>query len=150
MRQRLCTAVAAVVVGLSAVTACAGPSRTEDDYRHKVANTAETMSGIVGTVQVALKASSRDRVPAPYLSVTLAEADDDASAVVDTFDSVQPPDSASDELRSKLDDVLQQTVSTLDDLRIAVRRGHLDELPKLAQPLTGLSDKLEKLQEVAG
>jgi hypothetical protein len=131
------------------VTGCVGPSRTDTDFRHKAANTAETVSGIIGTVQVALAALARNGVPAPYLSVTIAEADDDASAVVDTFDSVQPPSEQADDLRSKLDDVLQQAVSTLDDLRIAVRRGELRELPQRAGSLASFRERLQQLMDVA-
>jgi hypothetical protein len=130
------------------VTACAGPSRTNDDFRHKVANTAETMQGLIGTVELAVDAASRHRIPAPYVSVTLAEADDDASGTVDTFDSVQPPSADADALRNRLDNLLQQMVSTLDDLRIAVRRGHIGDLPAIAKPLDGLNAKFATLAAI--
>jgi alkanesulfonate monooxygenase SsuD/methylene tetrahydromethanopterin reductase-like flavin-dependent oxidoreductase (luciferase family) len=136
-----------VIVGIAA--GCAGPSRTDDDYRHKVANTAETMQGLIGTVQVALEAAARDRVPGPYLSVTLAETDDDASATVDTFDSVQPPSKTADQLRNKLDTLMQQTTSAMDDLRITVRRGDIGALPGLAKPLDKLNGEFEELAGIA-
>lgn len=128
---------------------CAGPSRTDDDYRHKAANTAETMQGLIGTVQVAVDAASHHKVPAPYLSVTLAEADDDASATVSTFDSVQPPSDRSDQLRNRLDPLLQDTTSVLDDLRIAVRRGDIASLAKIAEPLKDLNGKLQPIVDLA-
>lgn len=143
----------ACVLASSAATAllcgCAGSSRSDDDYRHKAANTAETMQGLIGSVQVAVSAASRNRVPGPYLSVTLAEADDDASSVVDQFDSRQPPSAASDDLRDRLDPLLQRTVSTLDDLRIEVRRGDIEQLASLAKPLTELDKKLQAITDLA-
>ncbi len=116
-RTRQGAAVALIAVLL---TGCASSSRTDDDYRHKVANTAETLSGVLGTVEVTLRVVHR--VPAAYLSVTIADADDDAVATAGNFDAVQPPSAAADQLRSRLDDVMTRTTSMLDDLRIAARR----------------------------
>jgi hypothetical protein len=138
-------AFAAVVV----LASCAGPSRTDDDYMHKVANTAQTMQGLIGTVQVALQGAAKNRIPGPYLSVTLAEADDDASATVDTFDSVQPPSETADKLRNKLDKLLQQTTSTMDDLRITVRRGDIPALQGIANPLDNLNQQFGVLAGIA-
>ena len=127
---------------------CASSSRTDDDYQHKVANTAETLNGVLGTVQLALRVTNR--APAPYLSVTFADADDDASATADNFDAIQPPSAVSDQLRARLDSVMQDTVSMLDDLRIAARRNRTTELAGLAGPLPKLQDELDKLEDVAG
>jgi hypothetical protein len=141
---RLLAAALACVVAAG----CAGPSRTDDDYRNKAANTAETMQGLIGTVQLAVDAARHHKVPAPYLSVTLAEADDDASATVGTFDSVQPPSDQADRLRDKLDTLLQNTTSILDDLRIAVRRGDISSLAEIAAPLKGLNDSLQPIVDL--
>ncbi|MDX6255725.1 MAG: hypothetical protein QOJ11_2059 [Frankiales bacterium] len=139
--------VSACVV-LAICAGCASSSRTDDDYRHKVANTAETLNGVLGTVELALKVTTR--APAPFLSVTFAEADDDASATASNFDAIQPPSAAADRLREQLDQVMQGTVSMLDDLRIAARRNRMAELADLAKPLRSLQDKLDKLEGVAG
>ena len=135
-------------LALAVAAGCAGPSRTDDDYRHKAANTAETMQGLIGTVQLAVDVGTRHKVPTPYLSVMLAEADDDATATVGTFDSVQPPSEQADQLRDKLDSLLQDTTSVLDDLRIAVRRGHISSLAKIAAPLKDLNDKLQAIVDL--
>ena len=141
--------MAAILVCGAVLTGCAGSSRTDDDYRHKAANTAEAMQGLIGTAQLAVADASRGRVPGPYLSVTLAEADEDASSVADQFDSRQPPDVAADNLRDQLDQLLQQTVSALDDLRIAARRGEIDQLASLAKPLKDLDSKLQAITDLA-
>jgi hypothetical protein len=129
---------------------CAGSSRTDDDYRHKVANTAQALNGVLGTVEVAVRVVARDRVPAPYISVTFAEADDDAASTQGNFDAIQPPSAAADDLRTKLDDAMQKTVSMLDDLRVAARRNRSSEIPGLAKPLHDLQLTLSKLEDVAG
>ena len=138
-----------VAAALALVAGCAGPSRTDDDFRHKAANTAEAIQGVIGSVQIAVDAATDGKVPGPYLSVTLAEADDDASDVTDLFDSVQPPSEAADKVRSDLDSVLQDVVTTLDDLRIAVRRGDIGQLAEIAKPLDSLNDKLQPIVDLA-
>jgi hypothetical protein len=137
--------VAGVLCVTVACTGCSSSSRTDDDYRHKVANTAETLSGILGTVELTLRVVHR--MPAAFLSVTVADADDDAVATAGNFDAVQPPSAAADQLRDRLDDVISRTTSMLDDMRIAVRRDRGSELATLAKPLHGL--QLSKLQDVA-
>lgn len=146
--RRLRSALAALAV-LSVCSSCSSSSRTDDDYRRKVANTAETLNGVLGTVEVAVRAVARDRVPAPYISVTFAEADDDAASTQGNFDAIQPPSAAADALRSKLDDTMQKTVTMLDDLRIAARRNRSAEIPGLAKPLHDLQLSLSKLEDVA-
>ena len=148
-RARMRRALAVLLAAALAVAACVGPSRTDEDFRHKAANTAESVQGVIGTVKIAVGAAAHGHVPAPYLSVVIAAADDDASSIADTFDSVQPPGDTADELRSRLDDVLQQVVSTLDDLRVAVRRGQLRRLPELAQPLQQLNRRLQRIVDSA-
>jgi hypothetical protein len=151
-RPRVAAGLAVLCV-LGVCTGCASSSRTDDDYRHKVANTAEALNGVLGTVEVAVRVVARDRVPAPYISVTFADADDDAASTQSNFDAIQPPSAAADALRSKLDDAMQKTVSMLDDLRIAARRNRSAEIPHLAKPLHDLQltlSKLEDLKEIAG
>ncbi len=140
--------VAGVLCAALTCAGCASSSRTDDDYRHKVANTAETLAGVLGTVEITLRVVHR--TPAAYLSVTVAEADDDAVATAGNFDAIQPPSAAADKLRSRLDDVMSRTTSMLDDLRIAARRNRGGELVTLAKPLHGLQLELDKLQDVAG
>jgi hypothetical protein len=145
--RRLVAVLAALVLGVC--SGCASSARTDDDYRHKVANTAEALNGVLGTVELAVRVVGRDRVPAPYISVTFADADDDAASTQSNFDAIQPPSAAADDLRGKLDDTMQKTVSMLDDLRIAARRDRLQEIPGLAQPLHALQLTLSKLEDVA-
>jgi hypothetical protein len=140
--------VAGVLCASLACAGCASSSRTDEDYRRKVANTAETLSGVLGTIEITLRVVHR--TPAAYLSVMVAEADDDAVATAGNFDAIQPPSAAADKLRDQLDDVMARTTSMLDDLRIAARRNRGGEFDSLAKPLHGLQLELDKLQDVAG
>jgi hypothetical protein len=147
---RLVTArlVTALLVTALLATGCAGPSRTDEDFRRKAANTAAAMVAVVETARVTAGAAGSGRLLAPYVAVTLSNAEDDANGIVATFDSVQPPSAAADALRAGLDAALQPAASTLAGLRIAARRGQLDRLPSLAEPLGELSARLERYAEV--
>jgi hypothetical protein len=127
-------------------SACAGSSRTDRDYALKAANTAEAVVSAIGTARVGVRAVQEDRVSAAYLSVLLREAADDAAAAQDTFDTRQPPTRRSDDLRDELDALTNDAVSVLEELRTAVRRGELKELPGIAAPLAELSEKLDTFE----
>jgi alkanesulfonate monooxygenase SsuD/methylene tetrahydromethanopterin reductase-like flavin-dependent oxidoreductase (luciferase family) len=140
----------ALAVTLLALTACVGPARSFGSYEGKAGATADDMRAAVGTASLAAELAGRDRAFAPYLSVVLADAEEDASAVQGAFDSIQPPDTRSDRLRGRLDAMLSQAVSTLGQLRIAARRGKLGLLPDLARALPALSARLDAFAEAHG
>lgn len=149
MTHRVSRSAVLLLLAAAVTAGCAGPSRTESDYRHKVANSAQAIGSSVGTAIVAVHAAANDHAQAPYLSVVLSQADDDASSVVDQLDTVQPPSAAMDRLRTKADALFQHAVTVLDDLRIAVRRGEVDRLAGIAQPLDRLSRRLNQLSGIA-
>ncbi len=47
---------------------CVSPSRTDDDYRHKAANTAESMASVVATAQLVVKVAVAKRAVAAYVA----------------------------------------------------------------------------------
>ena len=141
------TAIAVVIV---VATGCVGPSRTEDDFARKAANTAEAAESAVNTARLAVRTAARDRAFGPFLSVTLRNAEEDADAAQQSFDAVQPPSDAADQLRAALDQLLDDAAATLTDLRIAVRRGELDKLTTIASPLDGLAQHLADFQVAHG
>ena len=142
--------VAALVVAAVASAGCVSPSRTDRDYQLKAGNSAKAVASSVATAVLGAEAAGEGKAPATYLSVLLGRAEEDASSVQGTFDSVQPPSSEADRLRTQVDGLLSDAVSGLADLRIAVRRGQLDRLPALAahlQPtLAGLRDLADRYQ----
>jgi hypothetical protein len=141
--------LAITLVAVFALTACVGPSRSLDDYRKKAANTAESAVSGLQTALLAVRVAREGKAPATYLSVVLGEAEDGVTTAQGQFDSVQPPNTQADEIRTHVDDLLTQASNALSDLRIAVRRGHLDQLAAIAKPLPDLVDKLEKVEKSA-
>jgi hypothetical protein len=134
--------VVTLTVGLAA--ACVGPARDFATYEGKAKNSAEAVLSAVETARLSVRTSSRGGAFAPYVSIILTEAEEDAGSVQATFDSIQPPDAQSDSLQEELDRLFVRAVSSLTDLRVAARRTQLDALPRLARPLDGIAEDLER------
>jgi hypothetical protein len=141
-------AVAALLfVGL---TACVSPARSYDAYESKAASTAEEALAAIGTAQLTLRAAVSRKAFAPYLTVLVAEAEDEASAVQGTFDGIQPPDARSDDLQQALDKILEDAGSVLQDLRIAARRSELPAAEAKKQELDHVYEQLDDFIEEHG
>jgi hypothetical protein len=128
---------------LLAATACVAPARTYDAYEGKAADTADSALSAVQTGRLAAATAGEDHSFATTLSVVLEDAESDASGARGTFESIQPPDARSDELRTQLDAILDRAVDDLSRLRISVRRGEISALPRLAQPLVEVAHDLQ-------
>jgi hypothetical protein len=139
-----------VLVGTSVLlAACAGPARTDGSYAAKAASTADQARSSVETVVVAISSSVDRPLPSPYLSVTIAEAEDDAAAAEATFESVQPPSEASDRVRARTTAAVGDAVDLLAEARILARRGQplgdlLPELRRAASRLDELASTVER------
>lgn len=142
LRGPAAVAVAAMAAGVL-LSACVGPARSFGSYEGKAEATAKDMGSAVAAARLAVATAAQAKAFAPYVSVALADAEDDATSVQGAFDSIQPPDAASDRLRTELDGLLGRALDVLSDLRIAVRRGELDRLPRLAASLTSVAGRLE-------
>lgn len=137
------TATAALLVSLLA--GCVGPSRTDGDFTRKAANSAEAMHSAVESGRLVADLVLRDKVFGNYANVAATEAESAANSVVAAFDSVQPPSTQADDVRSKYDALFQDATSALGDLRIAVRRHLLGDIRRAAADLAKVSAKLEPL-----
>jgi hypothetical protein len=128
------------------LTACVshpvGPARSFETYEDKATTTAESALSAVSTTILAADTASAGNAWGPYLSIVVSEQEDAIAGSQGTFASVQPPDLRSEALRSQLNDILQPAVDHVTDVRIAVRRGQLDDLAKVAEPLQGDRDQL--------
>ena len=140
-------AVSALAVLVSACVQPVGPARTFDSYQHKAKDTAETTLSSVQTGRLGAQTARRDDAFAPYLAVLLSNAEDEASGAQTTFDSVQPPNDRSDNLRDDLDPLLTRAVDALSQARIAARRADFDELAKQARPLARSARALNRFLE---
>jgi hypothetical protein len=138
------------VVVLLLAGACTGPVRSSQVYESKAGQTAASAASAVQTALLATEAARGDKAYGRYLTQVLVEAEEDAGSAQGTFDGIQPPDQRADELRSRLDDLLDQATGTLAELRIAARRGRFAELPELAKPLPKVAGQLDDFAEAHG
>lgn len=140
-------AVLGAVVAAVAVS-CAGPARTVSSFNHKAVATAEQARSSIETVEVVVDSQRRHGLPAGYVSVAVAEAEDDASSALSGFESVQPPSTRSDQVRKRTTDVVGDAVDLLAEVRIRARRGQslvgfLPELRDAAARLDELTTSVE-------
>ena len=138
------------LAGLFLLAACVAPARSFDAYEGKAADTASSVASAIETARLAVDAAREGRATAPYLSVVLAETEQGAGGSGAIFATIQPPDEASARLRTALLDLVTRAESVLADLRIAVRWGELDRLPRIAQPLQSLGEEFTRFAEEHG
>jgi hypothetical protein len=138
----------ALVLGLGAcVPHPVGPARTFAKYEGKATTTAEGALSAVETVRLAAETAGRDHAFGPYLSVLTSEQEESATGVQGTFDSIQPPNDKADQLKDELDELLSNVVDHIGQVRVAIRRGRIDDLPDVAKDLEDDSQKLNDFIE---
>lgn len=138
-----------VCLVLVVAPACVGPSRTDADYREKVANSAETARSAVETARLVAGVAGRGRAPGAYTSRALSDAEGVLDSVSTQLGAVQPPTRAASALRARVLALLGDCRSVVAELRIAARRGERARLPRIARPLAGLSARLRDLEGLA-
>jgi hypothetical protein len=138
---------ATCLLAVCVVAGCVGPARTHEDFQLKAKSTAETTLSAVGTATLVTQLAKDDRAFANYLSVLAGDAEAEADAAQSAFDSIQPPNKRADELRSQLDDLLSSAQDAIVDVRIAVRRGQLDEAAKKERALERSARELQRFIE---
>jgi len=75
--------------------------------------------------------------------MVVADAEDQISGLIGTFDSVQPPNSMADRLHERLDDLMSSALSDVQAVRVAARRGEVGQLIELSKPVRADSEKLQ-------
>jgi hypothetical protein len=146
-RRALLVLLAAFAVVLAACVQPVGPARTFESYEHKAKHTAETALSAVQTGRLGAQAAKRDDTFAPFFAVLVSNAEDEASSAQTTFDSVQPPNDRSDDLRDDLDPLLTRAVDALSQARIAARRADFDEVAKQEPKLAKSARELDRFVE---
>jgi hypothetical protein len=135
LMNRTIVATVAMALATGCVSHPVGPARTFETYEDKAATTAEAALSAVSTTILAAQVGTDGDAWGPYLSILVSEQEDAIVGVQGTFASVQPPDARSDALRTQLDEILQPAVDHVTDVHLSVRRGRLDDLAAVAQPL---------------
>jgi len=112
-----------------------GPARTFTTYEGKAVTSAEAAQSAVATVQLVASTAAAGKAFGPYTVVAVGEQEEGLSAVEGTFASIQPPDRRADAVRDELGPILTSAVDHVADVRIAARRGDLEDLDRVAAPL---------------
>ena len=143
-----------VVLVLGLVAGCTahpvGPARTFEGYERKAGTTAESALSAVQTVRLTAETASAGDAFGPYSSIVISDQEEAIAGVQGTFGSIQPPDTRADSLRAELDQILGAALEHVGDVRIAVRRGQLQQLAHVAAPLAGDAASLEQFIEDHG
>jgi hypothetical protein len=138
------------VVTACLATGCVAPARSFRAYEGKAASTAASALSDVRTAILVASVVRRDGAFAPQVSVALAEADTGVASTEGTFSSIQPPDPASDNLRTQLLELLRRAEDGVSAMRIAARRGDLAAVARLAASLVPTGDALERFESEHG
>lgn len=136
-----------ILLLLVAISGCVLPARDYEDFESKAETTAEDTLSAVQTALLAVEGQERKPVLNSYLSVLISEAEKTATASQGAFESVQPPDRKSDEVRDDLSDVLDDATKNLGELRIAIRRSDLEAAEDAADELKDTARDLEHFLE---
>jgi hypothetical protein len=135
------------VCAVLALAGCAEPSGSFGDYQSKAHQSAQQMVSAIETGRLAARHFLAGDATQAFTDVIVTGAEKDGDSVQSTFDSRQPPDQRSADLKDQVDQPLQDATSALSDLRIAVRRSDAQDIRKA---LSDLDDPLQKLQKIAG
>ncbi|HET7482649.1 MAG TPA: hypothetical protein VFK89_07300 [Actinomycetota bacterium] len=126
--------------------ACVAPAYNESQYHSKVAATADDAVSVIETVRLAIEATSRHGLPHNPIDVAISGQEDILGSVTGTFASVQPPDAATQQLRTEVLDLLDQASSHLEDARIAFRR---DDVGAARAAIDGAEPIAKELDDIA-
>jgi hypothetical protein len=141
-------AALALAAGLAvAATGCVGPARTDPSYRAKAWTTVDEVHGAIETALLVVDGAHRHGLPSAYVSVALADAEQDALGAQGTFESIQPPSEAADRIRDRTTSALDDAVADLTALRIGSRRGEVGRLAPMAEELRAQAAALQALSD---
>lgn len=127
--------------------ACVAPAYNDSQFASKAAKTADEATSAIETARLATSEAVRHGLPEQVIDVALSNQEDTLGSISGTFASVQPPSSASDKLRSTVLDLLQAAQSSLEDARIAVRRGDFAGAAKAANDAQDEAKQLKAISD---
>ena len=150
MRVATISVACVLLVGGGCVSHPVGPARTVGKYTGKATTTAKSALSQVETVRLATEVADRGDATAPFTSIVVSEAEDALDGLSGTFESIQPPGDAADQLRDELSALLSDALDHTAAVRIAVRRGTLRGLAQVAEPLDGDAAALRRFLKAHG
>jgi hypothetical protein len=135
------------ILGLASLASCVGPARTFDVYASRAENSVEQARSAVQATLAAIDVAVAKQAFAPFVSITIQDANETVEGAESGFASIQPPDEQSDALRREVVPVLSDAAEAVAQARIAARRVDVGRLAELRPRLTDLSQQLDQLVE---
>jgi hypothetical protein len=148
--SRLIALVVAAAVCAGCVRHPIGAARDEATYRDKAVVTAESALSAVATVALAAQAAAHGQAWGRFVGRVVSEQEDALDKAAGSFRSIQPPDEASDRLRTELLGLLDAATDHVTTVRISARRDRLGDLDQVAGPLTADHAALQHFTETNG
>jgi flagellar basal body-associated protein FliL len=127
-----------------AAVGCSLPATTSDAYRSKAVDAAEEVASQARTAILTAELARQDRLLATAVAVQLKEAESAASALVESFASVQPPDARADRLRARILPLLERASDAITRMRFEAKRDHMAALLRLRSSLIEPTEVLER------
>ena len=127
-----------------AAVGCSLPATTSDAYRSKAVDAAEEVASQARTAILTAELARQDRLLATAVAVQLKEAESAASALVESFASVQPPDARADRLRARILPLLERASDAITRMRFETKRDHMAALLRLRSSLIEPTEVLER------
>ena len=127
-----------------AAVGCSLPATTFEAYRSKALDAAEEVASQARTAILTAELARQDRLLATAVAVQLKEAERAASALVESFASVQPPDARADRLRARILPLLERASDAITRMRFEAKRDHMAALVRLRSSLIEPTEVLER------
>lgn len=137
----------ALLALLAGTAGCATPALGYQDYLTKTKDTAKALVGVAHSAQLGASAWLDGRATEAFADTLVTHTEDSCGSISTTYGSRQPPDTRSLTLRKQTEPAIQQTCSTIGDLRIALRRGDRQAVRQALHELAASTRPLESLQE---
>ncbi|MEA2452492.1 MAG: hypothetical protein QOG04_1202 [Actinomycetota bacterium] len=127
------------------MTSCVAPAFTTSQYQAKVVSTSESVVSSIETVRLALDLMGRYGLPKGPVDVTVSAQEDIVKSVAGSFSLAQPPNDASIELRDQVLELLDEAQAMVEDARIALRQGEVQEAIIAIEAAEDVSKKLDEI-----
>jgi hypothetical protein len=127
-----------------AAVGCSLPATTLEAYRSKAIDAAEEVASQARTAILTAELARQDRLLATAVAVQLKEAEGAASALVESFASVQPSDARADRLRARILPLLERASDAITRMRFEAKRDHTAALLRLGSSLIEPTEVLER------
>ena len=132
------------MLAICTAAGCSLPATTFDAYRSRATDAAEEATSQARTAILTAHLAEQGRLLDTAVAEQLQEAEVAASAAVESFASVQPPDRRADRLRARILPVLERVADLLSRMRFEARRADMAALLALRSALIGPADVLER------